>query len=228
MSGKITFTYWPLHGLGAAARMALHFAGVEFNDVLVGSAAEWFGPETTALAAKNALVNLPHLETESGDVIVQSQAILRHIGRTQALYGKSEQDAARVDQVMDSVVELRTEFYKMAYAAEGDFAAMKASFADVSFDYYYGGLERFMAANKTKYAAADSVTVADFVIIDQMANVTTVYGEADVAFAKYPALLAYYQELTAKPELRSYYASAAAALPYNAPGARISACVTLN
>ena len=107
-AGKLTLTYWPLHGLGAAPRMALHFAGVEFDDVLVGGADKWFGEQSKAIGAeKNALVNLPYLTTPEGEVIVQSQAVLRHIGRTQQLYGATAKDAARVDRIIEILIELR-------------------------------------------------------------------------------------------------------------------------
>jgi len=141
-AGKLTLTYWPLHGLGAAPRMALHFAGVEFDDVLVGGADKWFGEQSKAIGAeKNALVNLPYLTTPEGEVIVQSQAVLRHIGRTQQLYGATAKDAARVDQIVEILIELRTQFYLMTYAPESEFEAMKKSFESVSLPYYYGSIQ---------------------------------------------------------------------------------------
>jgi len=226
MSGKMTFTYWPLHGLGATSRMALHFAGVEFADEFA-KADNWFGEGTKQIAEKNALVNLPHLTTESGEVIVQSLAILRHIGRTQKLYGNSPAEAARVDQLLDFVVELRTEVYKAIYAPKEEFAAMKKSFADVSLPYYFGSLEKFITANGTKFFASDAVTVADFAVLDLVEIVETMYGDVTVALADYPKVVAFYTAMKTRQELKSYYASAAAATGFNAPGANVSAVASL-
>ena len=226
-AAKLMLTYWSLHGLGAAPRMALHCSGADFDDVLVAGADRW-GEQSKAIGGeKNALVNLPFLTTAAGEVIVQSQAVLRHIGRTQGLYGATAKDAARVDQVMDVCSELRTELYKMAYAPAADFAAMKASFAAVSLPYYYGSLERFMLDGGTKHAAADAVTVADFVLVDLMQLAAEVYGGDAAVFGAYPALLAYLRAFVAKPEMASWYASESFKLPKNAPGANFSAAASL-
>lgn len=39
--------------------------------------------------------------------VLQSLAILRHVGRTHGLYGKSDADAARIDSLLDGLEDLR-------------------------------------------------------------------------------------------------------------------------
>lgn len=52
-----------------------------------------------------------------GDInIVQANAILRHLARKCELYGSSEADHCRVDEVLDGVQALRGKYYDVVYA----------------------------------------------------------------------------------------------------------------
>ena len=227
MPGKLSFVYWPIKGLGAAPRMALHYAGVAFDDVPIEDHEKWFGPDTVAMAKTNPLVNLPHLILEDGEVVVQSGAILRHIARTYDMYGANEAEMARVDQGMDVIVDLRAAYSKMAYVDEGDeWEEAKKNYAGESITYYIGGLDKFRNHNGTKYIAADTVTIADMVVVENMeASAAAFDSDVKTTFAAYPALVAYHAELAVAPRLQAYHDSPMAQVPLNGPFARFSAVI---
>lgn len=51
-----------------------------------------------------------------GDLDVsQSQAIMRHLGRKFDLYGGTEAERARVDEILDGIVALRKMYLELVY-----------------------------------------------------------------------------------------------------------------
>ena len=220
---KITLTYWPVQGLGAAPRMALHAAGVDFDDVLVTDVAKWFGVQTEAIGEKNPLVNLPYLTLSDGRVITQSNAVLRHIARTCALYGADETDMSRVDEVLDVIKDFRTELLKLAYGPAGNVAENQKGLAEESVPYYFGALEKFFATNKTQFLAADSVTVADFALVAVMEAVTVCFdGSMETVFAAFPLLLKHFSVVKGLKQLEAYHASPMSKAAMNGPTANFS------
>jgi glutathione S-transferase len=224
MSGTLTLTEWPIRALGTPLRMALHFAAVPFEEVSVNDPAKWFGADTARIGAVNPLVNLPNLTLPDGEVVVQSYAALRHIGRTYGLYGGTAGEAARVDQVLEVLSDVRKEYGKVAYASPDEYDDLKQKFAE-TVTYNFSGLDKFLLLNKTAYIASDAVTIADFSVVHNMVNCAAVWEAGDevgATFAPYPALLAYYARVTALPGLAAYFASPAAAFPFNGPSANFS------
>ena len=227
-SGKISYRYWCVKGLGAGGRIALHLANVEFDDNIVTDFKQWFGPDTEEVSKVKPLVNLPHLKTADGEVIVQSGAVLRYIARNYKLYGATDKDMSRVDQVLEVIVDLRKELYKLGDSKEEEFEEAKKKFAEETITYFFSGLDKFRTLNGSKYIAADSLTVADAVTIDSMFACAAAY-ESDVAtvFAAFPALVAYHADFIELPQWKSYTATAMgdAKTPINGPGSRFSAMV---
>ncbi|XP_029398562.1 glutathione S-transferase P 1-like isoform X3 [Mus pahari] len=53
---------------------------------------------------------------EDGDLtLYQSNAILRHLGRSLGLYGKDQREAAQLDMVNDGVEDLRCKYVTLIY-----------------------------------------------------------------------------------------------------------------
>lgn len=53
---------------------------------------------------------------EDGDLtLYQSNAILRHLGRSLGLYGKNQREAAQMDMVNDGVEDLRGKYVTLIY-----------------------------------------------------------------------------------------------------------------
>jgi glutathione S-transferase len=207
----VTLTYWDLHGLGDAPRMALHFAGVAFNDEILSDRPNWRNERYPELEKAAPFANLPYLTTGEGERIVQSAAVMRYIGRRHGLYGATERDVQRVDLVMDVVVEFKAEFYpKIVYGGypypRDEFEKIKQSFVDNSVPYYVGGWERMLKENGTALIAADVVTIADFMVVSFLQQIVDCFDGDDV-LQPFPAVLAYLRAFQAQSAMASYYAS---------------------
>lgn len=226
MSAKLTFVYWPVQGLGAVPRMALHFAKADFEDKLIVDHAKWFGPDTEAVAAKNALVNLPYLETEEDGLIVQSNAILRYIANKFNLGGKTLAEQAKVDQVNEHLVDLRKEiFSQLVFCEKEKFEENKKKFVEETLTYFFAGFEKWIVDGKKEFVAGDEITVADLHLAQIVAQISECYGDAGETFAAYPNVLKIYKAVTGHENLKSFYASPMGKAAFHAPHANYSPLV---
>lgn len=97
---KLTYFDAPV-SRGEECRLALHIAGVEFEDNRIKSA-DW-----PALKPKTPFGSLPVLEMPGHPPLAQSNAILGLIGRLHGLHPKDPFEAARHEAMMCHVEDLR-------------------------------------------------------------------------------------------------------------------------
>ena len=86
---------------GEECRLALHLAGVDFEDVRVKR------PEWPAVKAATPFGSVPTYEIPGKPVLAQSIAILVYIGREHGLHPKDNFEAARHEMIMGHVEDLR-------------------------------------------------------------------------------------------------------------------------
>lgn len=87
---------------GEECRLALHVAGVEFEDVRI-KREDW-----PALKPKTPFGGLPTLEVPGKPVLAESNAILVYIGRKHDLHPKDAFEAARHEAILSQGEVLRT------------------------------------------------------------------------------------------------------------------------
>ena len=100
-----------LFQLGQASRMALHYAGVEYQD-------DAYGPDLSWDEHKFKLgLDFPNLPYYIDDEVKLSQsgAILRHIGRKNGLYGKNASENATIDMLIETATDFKLGLAKIAY-----------------------------------------------------------------------------------------------------------------
>ncbi len=100
MKPKLTYFDAPV-SRGEECRLALHIAGVEFEDVRI-KGADW-----PALKPKTPFGSLPIFELPGHPVLAQSNPILVLIGRRYGLHPKDDFEAARHEAILEYVEELR-------------------------------------------------------------------------------------------------------------------------
>ena len=101
---SIKLTYFDFHGgRGEDCRLALHLAGIDFENERIGRD-QWM-----ALKPQTPFGGLPTYE-EDGKLLTQSNAILAHIGRQSGMHPTDSFDAARHEEVMNSIEHLRHAF----------------------------------------------------------------------------------------------------------------------
>ncbi len=86
---------------GEECRIALHLAGIDFEDVRI-PVAEW-----PALKPKTPFGSMPVLEIPGKPPLAHSNAILVFIGRRHGLHPKDDFEAARHEALMEYVEDLR-------------------------------------------------------------------------------------------------------------------------
>jgi glutathione S-transferase len=86
---------------GEECRLALHLAGVDFEDVRIK------GGDWPALKPTTPFGGMPLLELPGRPVLAQSNAILVYLGRMYGLHPKDDFEAARHEAMMSHVEDLR-------------------------------------------------------------------------------------------------------------------------
>jgi len=97
---KLTYFDAPV-SRGEECRLALHLAGVDFDDVRIKSA-DWPG-----IKAQTPYGGLPMLELPGKAALAHSNAILVLIGRRHGLHPADDFEAARHEGMMQHVEDLR-------------------------------------------------------------------------------------------------------------------------
>ena len=128
VEGKPTVVYWNIIGLVQSIRLALTYAGVDFCDVRIdaGSPADTENYKQTWFHAKPGLANVLHFPNlpyflDDKVAISQSDAILRHVGRTysETLMGAAGQEHV-VDMVLEELKDHKGAIVRLAYGVGGD------------------------------------------------------------------------------------------------------------
>lgn len=209
--------YWAIRGLAQPARLLLRYLDVEFSDVTYEqtpapecSRDAWLSVKPTLQRNGLDFPNLPYLiDSTTGVNLSQSQSILRYIGRAYGgqggVYDGTPAHLAEIDQLLDTVIDIRQPFTRFCYGG-GD---AKALFTQT----LAGGLESIDAYIKkrgTKFAVSDELSIADFSLFEVLAGLDTCSTEllgASVLEA-YPALSAFYAAFKAEPKIAAIIASA--------------------
>jgi glutathione S-transferase len=110
---KLTYFDAPV-SRGEECRLALHLAGVSFEDHRIKSD-EW-----AALKAWAPYGSLPVLETAGKPPLAQSNAILAYVGRKYGLHPKDPWEAARHEAILAAVEELRAALAPSGRIADPD------------------------------------------------------------------------------------------------------------
>ncbi|KAF6333145.1 glutathione S-transferase pi 1 [Rhinolophus ferrumequinum] len=112
-----TIVYFPVRGRCEATRMLLADQDQSWKEEVVTKETWMQG----SLKASCLYGQLPKFQ--DGDLtLYQSNAILRHLGRSLGLYGKNQQEAAMVDVVNDGVEDLRCKYGTLIYTNYISFA----------------------------------------------------------------------------------------------------------
>uniref|UniRef100_A0A8C6CBI2 Glutathione S-transferase P n=1 Tax=Monodon monoceros TaxID=40151 RepID=A0A8C6CBI2_MONMO len=110
-----TIVYFPVRGRCEAMRMLLADQDQSWKEEVV-TMETW-----PSLKASCLYGQLPKFQ--DGDLtLYQSNAILRHLGRSLGLYGKDQREAALVDVVNDGVEDLRCKYVTLIYTNYISFA----------------------------------------------------------------------------------------------------------
>ncbi|XP_004618620.2 glutathione S-transferase P [Sorex araneus] len=140
---------------------------------------------------------------QDGDLtLYQSNAILRHLGRTLGLYGKDARTAAQVDMVNDGVEDLRK---RCSHLIHHNYEEGKAQYVQ-ELPGRLKPFETLLAQNQggQAFIVGDQISFADYNLLDfLLAHQLLAPGCLDLL----PLLSAYVARLSARPKLKAFLAS---------------------
>jgi glutathione S-transferase len=202
---KLTLTYFDFDGSrGEVARIAMHVAGIPFEDRRI-SRQDWPG-----LRDSTPFQAMPILEVD-GKVIAQSNTINRYVGKLAGLYPKDDWQAARVDEVMDAVEDITTRIGQ-TMRLEDEAAKKSAREALVA-----GPLPRFLQqiearlkAGGGEWFAENRLTVADlkcFYWVRWLKSGALDHIPADIVDRHAPLLAKHFERVKSQPKIAAYYAA---------------------
>lgn len=193
---KYRLTYFDMSSSrGEECRLALHVAGVEFEDHRLARG-EW-----PALKPKTPYGGLPLLEVEGRPPLAQSNVILGYIGREHGLLPKDPWEGARHEAVITAVEDLRVAFGPSGKIQDPEEKRRtREEFAATTMQTW---AQNISAQIQGPFVGGEQISVADIKIANLLrtfANGTMDYVPTNV-FDGYPKLAALAQAVNEHPKV---------------------------
>ncbi len=200
---KLKLSYFDFNGgRGEVARLALSLGGVPFEDHRI-PIADW-----PAVKERTRFHAVPLLEVD-GEVITQSNAINRFVGKLADLYPADALQAARCDEVMDAVEDVVTRVVAtFGIADEAEKRAAREVLVEGPIRLYLVRLQELLQAGGGQYFADDRLTVADlkvFVWIRSLRSGILDHVPVDLTERVAPRLVEHCERLGKHPGFAAYY-----------------------
>ncbi|CAI5441902.1 unnamed protein product [Caenorhabditis angaria] len=197
-------TYFDTRGLAEASRQVFHLAGVKFEDVRIP-----FGdPSWEKLKKKTPFGQIPVLSVD-GFEIPQSMAILRYLSRKFGFAGKTPEEEAWVDAIVDQFKDYIVSFRQLIVAVRekksvDEIEKIRKEISDPAKESYFKILNGILTKSKSGFLVGDSVTFADLVVAD---NLVTLEKNGEFNRSEQPKLTALLEKVHNLPKLKKYIGS---------------------
>ncbi|HEV7447045.1 MAG TPA: glutathione S-transferase family protein [Steroidobacteraceae bacterium] len=187
---------------GEECRLALHLAGIDFEDVRI-KGADW-----PAMKERTAYGGLPVLELPGRPPVAHSNAILVMIGRAHGLHPSDDFDAARHEGMMQHVEDLRGVVAPTIRMSEPEKKAARVALVEGYLPAWARSAEKNMLGEP--FFGGAKLNVVDLKL--HMAVRWFIGGKVDyipaTIFAAYPKLTRVHDAVRDHPGVKSWYAKA--------------------
>jgi glutathione S-transferase len=207
-----TLIYFPARGRAELVRLLLAEAGVDYVEHPVGKGTPPVAGRPTDFTALKATGDLPFeavpvWEEPGGFRLAQSLAIANHLARTHGLGGRTPEEAARCDEWLGAIDDVRLELRKLVTTPADGRAALRTELRTATLPRWFGFLDRRLEANGggTGFAVGTGLTIADLALW-YLLEMTRDNGFGE-AIDRYPALVAFAQRIAARPRIAAWLAS---------------------
>mmetsp|Transcript_79478 Transcript_79478/g.233611 ORF Transcript_79478/g.233611 Transcript_79478/m.233611 type:complete len:257 (-) Transcript_79478:20-790(-) len=243
MAGKLELHYFACRSRGEPIRLALAASGAEWEEFSVPEVQSGFPKEEARRQIpppEPERSRCRYLSGAAGDLknvkewpyatcpklvdgdfcLVQSNAILRYLGRRFGLYGEQLTDYARVDSILDALEDVRTAYNELIYGLDAppfrdeltnDDPTVAAAFksAGVGTADRFRPFERFLAeSGEPGYFVANKLTIADLAVYDLFDLHLRIWGSSTLAPGNSFERLHVHRTLVEKvPAVASYLSS---------------------
>ena len=200
---KLKLTYFDFHGgRGEPARLALSIGGIAFEDDRIPSSDWGRRKEDTPFGA------LPLLEVD-GQVVAQSNAINRYVGKLADLYPSDPWQAALCDEAMEAVEDITNKITTTFFLPEEQKKTQRKLLVEGPIPFYLTRLQQRLEAHGGRYFASDRLSVADlkvFVWIRHLMSGALDHVPTDLPNRIAPKLVEHYERVKNDPGVKAYYA----------------------
>jgi len=208
---KPTLLYFRARGRAEVIRLVLAEAGVEYEEHHVGKATPPTGGRPTDLAELKAAGLLPFgavpVWEEPGLRLAQSAAIVNHLARRHGLLPADPLEAARYDELMGAVDDVRAELRKLFLATTQHSREIRYELEHNILPRWLADLERLLAPRlaATGFAVGHAMTAADLALWYMLE--TAKDNGLGAPLETCPALAAFFDRVAARPRIAAYLAS---------------------
>jgi glutathione S-transferase len=210
---KPTLLYFPARGRAEVIRLVLAEAGVEYDEHHLGKgsppAASGRPTDMAVLTEQRVLPfgAAPVWEEPGGLRLAQSAAIANHLARRHGLLGGNPLEAARCDELLGAVDDVRGEVRKLAMVPAEQRAAVRTQLQETILPRWLGMLERHLkpSLDATGFAVGGTLTVADLALWYLLELVRD--NGLGAALEQCPALTGFFGRIAARPKIAAYLAS---------------------
>ena len=199
---KLILTYFDLdQSRGEVARLAMHIAGVAFEDRRI----PW--KDWTALRDSMPFKAMPVLEVD-GQVITQSNTINRYVGKLTGLYPKGDWEAAMVDEVMAAIEDITVEIEETIVLEPKAKKKAREELSEGLLLRYLQQIDARLKRGGGEWFVENRLTVADlkcYVWIRSLKSPTLEYFPADLVEKNAPLLSRHLERVNNHPKIAAYY-----------------------
>ncbi|KAG5185264.1 glutathione S-transferase [Tribonema minus] len=200
-SPNVILGYWDARGVAEALRCLLTYCNVKFTEKVYTEMPQWQKDEH---ALGLPFPNLPYfIDSRSGLKLTQSNAILQHVGRSHGLVGKTPEQMAEVEVLVNLAFDMLMILSRVIIAPPDKYPRLYAEFAKNTVPAWLDQLETYLG---TKEWLVGTLSTADFVIYDRLSVLNRYLPGCVDARA---VLKAYAERFRTLPRVCDYLASAA-------------------
>lgn len=190
-------------GRGEPVRIALHAAGIDFEDE------RWTFPEFQEKRGDTRFNAVPVLDID-GIVVTQSNAMCRYIGRLAGLYPEDPLQALYCDEAMDACEDL-FHIIVRSFGLEGEeLEKARAKLVEGWLTTFLRGLGELLERGGGEYFADQRLTIADlkvFPMTGWLSSGALDHVPTDIVDSVAPNLVAHCARIEAEPVVAAYYQS---------------------
>ncbi|XP_005099402.1 glutathione S-transferase P 1 [Aplysia californica] len=191
--GKYQLIYFNVRGRGEATRYLFKDNGIDYDEVNCREnwAKEW--------KSQMAFGQTPCLK-DNDLSLVQSNAILRYLGRKHGLYGSNEEEAAYIDMITEGIEDLRVKYVTMIYKNYEN--GKEPYVADLPKQLLpFEKLVTKHGDDKSGFSVGNKRSFVDYALFDLL-DINVVL--APNCLDDFPALSAFYKAILNRPGIAAY------------------------
>jgi prostaglandin-H2 D-isomerase / glutathione transferase len=201
---SIVLIYFDFDGSrGEAARLAMHIAGIPFEDRRIARK-DWSAQRDTT-----PYQSLPVLEVD-GKAIAQSNTINRYVGKLAGLYPRDDWQAALADEVMDAIEDISGKIGNTFTLESEAKKSAREALAAGPIPHFLRQFESRLEAGGGEWFVEKRLTVADlkcFLFVRWLKSGALDHVPADIVDRHAPLLAKHLERVRNHPKIAAYYAA---------------------